>query len=69
MKPLIRWYARNHQLETRRAELEDEATRLIRIADRRARQPKPMTPPPLLSSAKWLPLSDLRRAMRVRRSR
>lgn len=56
----MKWYLRDAKLEAERAELEHQATRLIRAADRRARAatPKPASspsPPP----TGWLPLTEV----------
>jgi hypothetical protein len=70
MKPPTRWYARNPELEAERAGSESAATALLRAADHRVRRSKPTPSPPsatlLPSPTGWLPLADLRHAMRAK---
>jgi len=59
----------NPRLEAKRAALEAEATALLRADTRRRRaayQPKPKSTPPSppLPASGWVPLHDLRRALR-----
>jgi hypothetical protein len=65
-----KWYERRPNREAERAELERQATRLIRNADRRAQRSKlksPSPPPsPAATPSKWMPLTDLRRVMRAK---
>jgi hypothetical protein len=65
----MRWHERNIEREQRQAELEDQATRLIRAADR-AKRKRPVThrppPPEPLPDKGWIKLADLKRALRQR---
>lgn len=69
MKPPVRWYERHLAREAKHAEFERAATKkLLRAANRRARRsrpkPAPLPLPPLPTG--WLPLADLRRALRAK---
>jgi hypothetical protein len=66
----MRWYERDIAREQRTAELEDQATRLIRSARRKrpaARTSRPPEPP--LPDKGWVKLQDLKRALQVKASR
>jgi hypothetical protein len=65
----MRWHERNIEREQRQAELEDEATRLIRAANR-PKHKRPAAckspPPEPLPDKGWIKLADLKRALRQR---
>jgi hypothetical protein len=63
-----KWYERRRDLEARRTELEHQASALLRAdARKKARRPKPSPPTsPQASSLRWLPLADLKPALRAR---
>lgn len=67
MKALTRRYEWHPERAAKQAELERQATRLIRSADRCARRPKPTSSPSSAVAATpsgWFPLADLARVMR-----
>jgi hypothetical protein len=68
-----RWYEPGLQRERTRAELERQATQLIRTADRRERHrlstriaDRKASEPILETPSKWVKLGDLKSAMRKR---
>ena len=64
---MSRWYERRLEREAEYKALERQATQLIRAAEpRKAKGPK-LLPPPLTETLGWLPLADLKRALRARR--
>jgi hypothetical protein len=69
----MRWYEPDIECEQQQAELEDQATRLIRTAERAERRRpvahKSSSPEPLLPNKGWVKLQDLRRALQAKANR
>jgi hypothetical protein len=64
---MSRWYERRLEHEVRCKAFEQQATQLIRAAEpKKARHPKAASLPPLTQTSGWLPLTDLKRALRVK---
>jgi hypothetical protein len=62
-----RWYERRLEHEAKCKALEQQATQLIRAAKpKKVKSPK-LAPLPLTETSGWLPLADLKRALRARR--